>query len=161
MKVFIARHAWAGNYGDSAWPDDSQRPLTAEGVERYRAVVDTLAERGLIPERIATSPYVRCRQTAELIAAATGAPIDDLPSLAPGADLATLIEWTESTGTESVCWVGHNPDVEILTAALIGDRNAGVRFAKGSIACVRFEEVNLAPGSGVLEWHLTAKTLGL
>lgn len=160
MKLYLARHAWAGHFGDPGWPDDSQRPLTAEGVERYRRVVGALAERGFAPERIATSPYVRCAQTAELIAEATGAPVEPVDELACGARLEPLVAWTNATGLESVCWVGHNPDVERLLARLIGPGAAAVRFAKGSVAAVRFEEVEVAPGEGVLEWHVTAKALG-
>lgn len=161
MRLFIARHAWAGHYGDPEWPDDSQRPLTPEGVARYRQVAAVLAERGFAPQRIATSPYVRCVQTAELIAEATGAPpIDRLDALACGSDLNAAIEWSEQYEAESLCWVGHNPDVERFTAALIGDAYAAVRFAKGSLAAIRFEDTP-AVGEGVLEWHLTAKALGV
>ena len=160
MTVYVARHAWAGHYGDPAWPDDSRRPLTAEGVERYRRVVAALAERGFAPERVATSPYTRCVQTAELIAEATAAPLTELDALAVGADVDALIAWTDQAAAESVCWVGHPPAVERLTAWLIGDGAAGVRFAKGSVAAVDFVD-RVAPGEGVLRWHATAKLLGM
>ena len=68
MFLYIARHAWAGESGDPRWPDDSQRPLTPEGMERYDEVVQALVERGFAPKQIVTSPYVRCRQTADMIA---------------------------------------------------------------------------------------------
>lgn len=166
MMLYIARHAWAGHYGDpppadGAWRDDSERPLTAEGVERYRRVCTALAERGFAPQRVATSPYTRCVQTAELIAAAVGEPpVERLEALAPGAELDHLLSWTDRFAGESVAWVGHNPDVERLTAAMIGDGHAAVRFAKGSIAAIRFEG-EAAIGAGVLQWHVTAKSLGL
>ncbi len=53
MFIYIARHAWAGERGDPRWPDDSLRPLTPEGVERYDKVIQTLAKRGFAPARIA------------------------------------------------------------------------------------------------------------
>jgi len=68
MFIYICRHAWAGERGDPKWPDDSLRELTPEGIDRYTHVVKTLATRGFAPAQIATSPYVRCRQTAEIIA---------------------------------------------------------------------------------------------
>ena len=68
MFLFIARHAWAGEHGDPRWPDDSLRELTPDGIQRYTKVVKALADRGFNPERIATSPYTRCRQTADIIA---------------------------------------------------------------------------------------------
>ncbi|QDV76279.1 SixA phosphatase family protein [Botrimarina mediterranea] len=163
MLIYIARHAWAGNYGDPNWPDDSERPLTAEGIERYRDVVAALAARDFAPERIATSPYVRCVQTAELIATGLehSPAIDELEDLAVGAELEPLLEWSIATGAESVCWVGHNPDVERMTASLIGEGYASVRFAKGSVAAIRFDEETPRAGEGTLLWHATAKLLGV
>ncbi len=116
MFIYIARHAWAGERGDPRWPDDSLRELTPEGIERYTEVVKALAEHGFAPARIVTSPYTRCRQTADIIAKyVDGKPeIDELEALEPGSDLDPLIEWTNEQGGKDVCWVGHSPDVERL-----------------------------------------------
>ena len=122
----------------------------------------TLADRGFKPDRIATSPYTRCRQTADIIAEhIDGKPkIDELKSLEPGSELAQLIEWTNQQGGCDVCWVGHSPDVEDLAAALIGDGTACIRFAKGAIAAIAFPE-QVVSGAGELYWLATAKLLGL
>ena len=111
MFVYICRHAWAGERGDPNWPDDSLRELTAEGIERYTNVVKALAKRGFAPTQIATSPYVRCRQTAELIAKyVDGDPaVEEVEALEPGSDLAALIKWTNARSDENVCWVGPCP----------------------------------------------------
>ena len=77
MFLYIARHAWAGERGDPRWPDDSLRELTPDGIERYTKVVKALADRGFNPDRIATSPYTRCRQTAEIIAKHVASNPDD------------------------------------------------------------------------------------
>jgi len=162
MLIYIVRHAWAYHYGDPRWPDDSLRELDPEGAERFMQVVETLAERGFAPEAVATSPYARCRQTAEIIAKYTPAKpeVADLDALAPGSDLAALLDWSRAAGCDQVCWVGHAPDVGILAAALIGDGDANVRFAKGAVAAVRFDgEIELAAGE--LYWLATAKSLGL
>lgn len=162
MFLYLARHAWAGHYGDPGWPDDSLRELTADGAQRYTRVVQALAERGFAPSRIATSPYTRCRQTAEIIAANTpGEPsIDELEALAPGSDLPAALAWADQHVGQDLCWVGHNPDIGWLTAALLGADGAAMRFAKGSIAAVRLPEpIGSAPGE--LHWHMTAKMLGL
>jgi phosphohistidine phosphatase SixA len=162
MFIYIARHAWAGERGDSRWPDDSLRELTPEGIERYTRMVKVLAERGFKPERIATSPYSRCRQTADIIAKLTGhePSIDDLDALAPGAEIEPLLEWSREQGEAETCWVGHSPDVERLAADLIGDGTARIRFAKGAVAAISFEaEIN--SGAGELYWLATAKLLGV
>ena len=162
MFIYIARHAWAGDRGDPRWPDDSLRELTPEGIERYTQVVETLAGHGFEPARIATSPYVRCRQTADIIAkyAAGNPKIDELDALEPGSELEPLLEWTNEQAGRDVCWVGHSPDVEDLAAGLIGNGDACVRFAKGAIAAIGFGDEAFA-GAGELYWLATAKLLGI
>ena len=96
MDLYIVRHAWAGHFGDPQWPDDGQRPLTEEGRQRFAQVVATLADRGFAPEIIATSPLVRCVQTAQIILDVLpgDAELVELDELAPGSDLPSMIEWT-------------------------------------------------------------------
>jgi phosphohistidine phosphatase len=164
MFLYIARHAWAGERGDPRWPDDSLRELTPDGIERYTKVVKALADRGFNPDRIATSPYTRCRQTADIIAkyAANKATIDELEALEPGSEIEPLLEWCRenSQNGENICWVGHSPDVEHLAAELIGDGASRIRFAKGAVAAIDFEsEINA--GAGELWWLATAKSLGV
>jgi phosphohistidine phosphatase len=162
MFIYIARHAWAGERGDPQWPDDSLRELTPEGIERYANVVQALADRGFAPERIATSPYTRCRQTADIITklVASKPKIDELEALEPGSDLEELLEWSREQGDFDTCWVGHSPDVERLAAELIGDGGGRVRFAKGAIAAISFES-DINAGAGELYWLATAKSLGV
>jgi phosphohistidine phosphatase SixA len=164
MFLYIARHAWAGERGDPRWPDDSLRELTEDGITRYANLVKALADRGLEPARIATSPYTRCRQTADIIAEhAAGNPhIDELEALEPGSEIEPLLEWSRkhAYNEQNICWVGHSPDVEQLTAEMIGDGAARIRFAKGAIAAISFEaEINA--GAGELCWLATAKSLGV
>lgn len=162
MFIYVVRHAWAGHHGDPGWPDDSLRELSPEGAERFMHVVQALADRGFAPRRIATSPYARCRQTADVVAKyVRGKPaVDELEALEPGSDLELLIEWTRAQRGKDVCWVGHNPDVENLASSLVGDGRAAIRFAKGAVAAVRFDE-EIDVGAGELNWLATAKSLGV
>jgi phosphohistidine phosphatase SixA len=161
MFLYIARHAWAGERGDPRWPDDSLRELTPEGIDRYTKVIKTLAARGIAPNRIATSPYTRCVQTAEIIARhIDGKPkIDKLEALEPGSDLESLLQWSRAQGDDDTCWVGHSPDVERLAAELIGDGTSRIRFAKGAVAAISFE-ADMNAGAGELYWLTSAKLLG-
>jgi phosphohistidine phosphatase len=162
MFVYLARHAWAAERGDPRWPDDSLRELTPEGIERYAKMVKALAKCGFAPERIGTSPFTRCRQTAEIIAKrlAGSPPIENLEALEPGSNLDALLEWTRRQDGADVCWVGHSPDVERLAAALVGDGAANVRFAKGAVAAIEFDD-DVETGAGELCWLATAKLLGV
>jgi len=163
MDLYIVRHAQAGHYGDPQWPDDSERPLTKEGKKRFAEMIERLARRDFAPEIIATSPMVRCRQTAELVAGCVpGDPeVVPLDALLPGADLEALIAWTSARldAAREIAWVGHAPDVNRLVAELIGEGEAEIRFAKGAIAAIRFHgPPEIARGE--LRWLVTTKILG-
>jgi phosphohistidine phosphatase len=164
MNLYIVRHAWAEERDDSRWPDDDLRPLTPDGKERFTQVVKQLLRRGMAPGVIAASPLVRCIETAQLVAA--GLPdrpkVVELDELRPGSDLAGLLRWTirQADKHEGIAWVGHAPDVGRLTAALIGEGDALVHFAKGAVAAVRFDGPPVL-GGGELQWLATAKLLGV
>ncbi|MEX2140258.1 MAG: phosphohistidine phosphatase SixA [Pirellulales bacterium] len=162
MKLYIVRHGLAGEHGDPRYPDDRLRPLTDEGRKRFADTMRRLADMGFAPQVVATSPLVRCRQTAEIVVESVrGKPkLVELSALQPGANLDSLIQWTNDLGKEEVAWVGHAPDVSDLAAALVSDRgDAAVRFAKGAVACVAFDG-EVARGAGELQWLVTAKVLG-
>jgi len=163
MDLYIIRHAWAGHYGDPQWPDDAQRPLTEEGKARFAQMIRDLAERGFAPQLIATSPLLRCRQTAEIVAECLsgGPPLVELEELAPGSNLEGLLRWTakQAAKHDRIAWVGHAPDVGRLTASLIGQPDGWIRFGKGSVAAVRFDDPPEA-GQGELRWLVTANVLG-
>ena len=165
MDLFIIRHAWAAERDDSAYPDDSLRPLTDEGPQPFRAHGRGPGPRGLAPQLIVTSPMLRCVQTAEILAAGPRREeprLSQRKELLPGGDPKHLLAWTEehASGLDQVAWVGHAPDVGYLAAALIGLDNGWLELKKGAIAAIGF------PGSpefgrGELRWLVTAKILGV
>jgi phosphohistidine phosphatase len=161
MLIYIIRHAYAHERGDPRWPDDSQRPLEAKGAKRFHRAMKALAKSGFKPAMIATSPYVRCRETAEIVAEEVGGKpeVVELDALEPGSDLDELVAWSQKQEADAIAWVGHSPDVENLAAALLADANANIRFAKGAVAAIRFDG-ELVPGNGELQWLVTAKVLG-
>jgi phosphohistidine phosphatase len=142
MRLYIIRHAEAGQHDESRWPDDSQRPVTKEGQKRFEKLARLLADAGMQAELIVTSPYVRCVQTAETLSEVLGGQIRyvERSELEPNSNLDSLIRWTNEQLVETVAWVGHAPDVENITAALIGSAGAGFHFSKGAVAQVHFDE---------------------
>lgn len=164
MQLYMFRHAFAGERGDPNYPDDALRPLTRKGKRRFRKLARQLVQQGVAPAVVASSPFVRCVETARiLVEALDGHPeLVLLDSLEPGSNLDELLHWTHRQGDVDVAWVGHAPDVEILTASLVGlSGGAGIRFAKGAAASIKFEAGLPARGAGKLQWLLTAKMLGL
>ena len=160
MKLYIIRHAWAEERDAERWADDDLRPLTSKGGKRFARVAKRLAKIGLSPARIATSPLVRCRQTAEVLVKQLPyhAELVESEALRPASNLEALLAWSNEGETEELAWVGHAPDVSDLTAALIGANAAGIPFAKGEVAAIEFEG-KIQPGAGVLTWLATAKLL--
>jgi phosphohistidine phosphatase len=163
MNLYIVRHAWAADHDDAQWSDDSLRPLTEEGKKRFAKVAASLVDRGMKLQIVGSSPFVRCVETARLLIAAAGkAKLVELDELRPGSDLNGLLRWTAAQAQkkyESVAWVGHAPDVDRLTAALIGPSDALIRFTKGAAAAIRFDGPPVLAG-GELQWLATAKILG-
>lgn len=163
MFLYLIRHALAGEAGDPLWPDDSKRPLTGKGRRRFRRLAEHLVEQGVRPGIIASSPYVRCFETARILAEA----LDDEPELIlvdglePGSNLDELLDWSQRQRAGDIAWVGHAPDLGVMAAALLGlSGGPGVRFAKGAVAAINFESGSPARGMGELHWLATAKMLG-
>jgi phosphohistidine phosphatase SixA len=55
--------------------------------------------------------------------------------------------------------VGHAPDVDELTAGLIGASPDAIAFSKGAAAAIEFDGA-IEAGKGQLVWLVTAETLG-
>lgn len=90
MSLFLVRHAKAGKR--SQWDDDdSLRPLDEVGV-RQAVVIGT--EIGAhAPSVLYSSPYLRCVQTLEPLAAKTGLSIHAHNLLAEGANFVDTVAW--------------------------------------------------------------------
>ncbi|MCW3036994.1 MAG: putative mutator mutT1 protein, partial [Actinobacteria bacterium] len=81
-RSYLVRHADAGDR--HAWHDaDELRPLTEEGRRQAGALVVLLADAEI--DRLVSSPYVRCVQTLEPLAAARAMKVETSPVLAEGA----------------------------------------------------------------------------
>ncbi len=137
--------------------------MTDDGTRRFAEFVDRLVERGCAPDVIATSPLLRCRQTADLLAEGQphGPEVVELDELRPGCDLDALVQWTarQTPDHRQIAWVGHAPDVGQMAAALIGASDGWIRMAKGAAALIRFQD-RAEIVRGELRWLVTAKMLG-
>lgn len=158
-EVYLVRHAIAAQRGPE-WPDDTKRPLTDRGVERFKAAVKGLASLDVAIDEIFTSPLVRAKQTADLLAAGVpGKPaVKLLEALAPGHTPGTVIQHlARAARRRRMALVGHEPGLGELAAHLLGARRALV-FKKGGVC--RIDIATLSPRrTGELVWFVTPKVL--
>ena len=160
--LYIVRHAYAGHHGDPRFPDDSLRPLTPAGMRQFQKFVKKLAKRGFAPQAVATSPYVRCRQTAEIICERVDpqAELVELAALEPGSDLDALVEWSNAQQATKLAWVGHAPDVDALAARLLSMPAHAIAFRKCAVAALEFDEDEVASGAAQLRYFVAPAELG-
>src|SRR3954467_13465967 len=116
LELYLLRHAHAGD--SSKWDGpDSERPLSPKGRRQAERLGAFLAERGFAPDAIVTSPKLRARQTAQLVAGAIGIAVALDDRLAAPLDEAVVGDIAERVGGTSVLLVGHDPDFSDLCAA--------------------------------------------
>jgi phosphohistidine phosphatase len=160
ILLYLVRHAIAEERGPQ-WPDDSRRPLSTEGKIRMETQVAGLEKLGVEIEEVLTSPLVRTRQTAEILAKGLSSRprVTEFPALAPGHNPRDVLNALKEYARRSrIALVGHEPGIGDLSAALIGARHE-VTFKKGAVALVRVDRLPPEAGSGALCWFLPPKIL--
>ena len=163
MQLLIVRHGIAEDKAEFAktGKSDDLRPLTAEGKEAMSRAAAGLREIVSEISELATSPLVRARQTAEILARAydmeIGATTD---ALVPDAPFEKLIDWIGERGKrEVVAVVGHEPHLSGLATWLVsGMKESRVELKKGGACLLSFRGAPKA-GAGTLEWSMYPKHL--
>ena len=132
MEVILIRHAKAEARDANSWPDDDQRPLTVEGRAEQRAAARAMKKMGIKFDFLVTSPLLRARETADLVAKG--------------------YRWTEAPQVAEE--LGHEPDLSDLAGALIS-KNCDVNIAvkKSGVVGIEFDGPAEA-GKGTLLYHL-------
>jgi phosphohistidine phosphatase len=158
VLLYVIRHAIAAERGPD-YPDDSRRPLTPKGVERFRESVAGLIALDVEIDEILTSPYTRARQTAELLAEAFAKKpkITNVHALAEGQPIEVVDTLARFAKRTRLALVGHEPGIGAVTARLLGHRKA-LAFKKGAVACVEVESLPLS-SPGRLLWFIPPRVL--
>jgi phosphohistidine phosphatase len=156
IELYLVRHAIAEERGPK-WPNDARRPLTTKGMDRFREVVSGLRAIELTLDVILTSPLTRARQTADLLAAglAPRPAVQVADALSPGGTPAALAEALSSTRRARIACVGHEPDLGVLAAHLVG-ASRPFEFRKGGVCRIDLEG---PAGPGRLVWFATPRLL--
>jgi 8-oxo-dGTP diphosphatase len=81
VSILLLRHVHAGDR-DTWRGDDTKRPVSQRGRRQAAALVERFADRPIVA--VLTSPYVRCIQSVEPLAAARGLEVEEVDDLAEG-----------------------------------------------------------------------------
>jgi phosphohistidine phosphatase len=163
MHILLVRHGQAGKADPGKYPDDDLRPLTPKGRKAFKKAAKGLRAQAADPALILTSPVLRARQTADLLADGLGLKeksIRALPELhhavPPAKALARLARLRLP---RAVAIVGHEPWLGEFLSLMIagGARSARTELDKGGAALVRADSP--AKGGGVLVWLMTREQL--
>ncbi len=164
IRILLVRHGLAGKADAKAYPDDDLRPLTGKGRKAFKKAVKGLLCHAREPGKILTSPALRTRQTAELLAKGFGLKsksIAVVPELHHQVSPAKALDrLARMRLPRSVILVGHEPWLgEFLSLLIAGGANqAKAEMDKGGACLVECE--SLDRGKGVLHWLLTQEQLG-
>src|SRR5208283_4502871 len=113
MNLYILRHGIGTEPDARAFAKDADRPLTSEGKRKLGQVAGAMEALELSFDLILSSPYLRARQTAEIIAEALKARkrLEISDSLTPGGSTKKLVELLNrlQPSPENVLLVGHEP----------------------------------------------------
>ena len=150
LELYLLRHAHAGD--PHAWDGpDSERPLSPKGRRQAQRLGAFLAERSFAPDAIVTSPKLRAKQTAEIVADALGIAVSVDDRLAGELDEEVVAALAEAVGGTSVMLVGHDPDFSDLAASLSGCEYLPLK--KGTLARIDMT-LPVQAGGGILRWLL-------
>lgn len=153
-ELYLIRHAIAAERGPE-WPDDARRPLTERGIARFKDVVKGLRRLDVTVDEVFTSPLLRARQTADLLAAGVDGkpPVKVLDALAPGHTASAVVSGlAKAARRRRVALVGHEPDLGELAAHLIGAGRA-LPFKKGGVCRIDVGSLTTRR-AGALIWFL-------
>ena len=159
FELYLVRHAIADDRGPQ-WPNDAKRPLTEHGITRFAEGVKGLHDIGVEIDEIFTSPLVRARQTADLLAAGLKhkAHVRVLKTLEPGHGPTVVIErLAEDAKKRRLALVGHEPDLGELASHLLGTKKT-IPFKKGGVCRIDVATLPTAR-AGTLVWFLPPKIL--
>lgn len=164
MNLYLMRHGIAVAANDPGIDSDSARPLTQKGTKRMRRAAQGLRRLGVSFDTVLTSPFVRARQTAEIVAESLGLEdrLEDLSELTPESSVDHLISGLiRFQDREHVLLVGHNPLLGDAASFLIAGKKEirlEIELKKGGLC--RIEIDGLPPRTpGTLHWFLTPKQL--
>ena len=137
--VILVRHA------KSSWKDpdlkDFDRPLNKRGKRDAPFMGKKLRERRVHPDLILSSPAMRARQTARMVAEAIGYPnkkilYDEAIYHSPAQPLLEMVR-KQDDANDTIMLIGHNPGFNDLADMSLKDGPAE-KMPTAGVYCIRF-----------------------
>jgi phosphohistidine phosphatase len=166
VNLYLLRHGIAVEPGTPGYERDSERPLIPKGERRLQSAAAAMAKLELSFDLILSSPFVRARQTAEIVAGELGLKkrVEFYDGLVPGGNPKVLIHALNELKPEpeNVLLVGHEPYLNRLISLLVsgGADEAAIEMKKGGLCKLEIGE--LCHGRcAQLTWLLTPAQMEL
>lgn len=158
MQIVLVRHGIAEDVTAGSTQIDADRRLTKKGRKQMKRVAKGLRRVLGEIDLIATSPYTRAVQTADILYkefSKEGAPVlEQVDALKSGASGAAVKQWLLTK--DSACTlmlVGHEPDLSTLMAYLTSGGGAYAKLGKAG-ACL-IDSYSHDTAKGKLLWLCT------
>jgi 8-oxo-dGTP diphosphatase len=117
-ELYLVRHAKAGNR--ERWKgDDRLRPLSKNGRRQADALVKVFEGRKV--ERILSSPFLRCVQTVEALAAERMLPVEEVEALGEGASLGEVLAVVAEVDGSAAVLCSHGDVIPTLVDHLVDE----------------------------------------
>lgn len=162
MDLLLIRHAPAEDrerFAREGRPDE-ERPLTSEGRKRMARNARGLVVATPQIDLLATSPLVRARQTAAIVAEAYEIErVEVTDRLSPESAPVELLRWLRGQrGREVAALVGHEPSLSRFIGYLLSaSPDSPFALRKGGVCALRLPR--LTAGAAELRWVLSPSLL--
>jgi len=161
MQLYLLRHGLAVERGERGFADDAARPLTAKGRRQLRKAAPAINALTGRLDLILSSPCLRAKQTAEIVARKLKMKkqLKFSNALAPGGSARHLLRQLsrEKPRPAKILLVGHEPDLSRLTSLLTcGDADLQLDFKKAGLCKLEADKLR-AGKCASLCWLLTPK----
>ena len=159
MNLYVIRHAIEVDEGANCYESDSERPLTDKGRKKMRQIARGLRNLSVAFDLILSSPYVRARETAEILADVfkMKKKITFTENLIPLGNPELLIgEINERYSVDSIALVGHEPHLSTLVGILVAENaKLDITLKKGGVCYLSADDLHHHDHRATLEWLLT------
>jgi len=139
MRLYFIRHAIAMER--SEWQDDDlKRPLTKEGLEKFKKFFKKISKNIKKPDIIIASEAVRSIDTAKVVSKSFDMKYEIDSRINPGADIMQykmLMEDLNEKGVDTACIIGHEPDLSTFISFYIADSSISIKLKKGAFVHIK------------------------